>query len=252
MTAYSTPLGAQRGNRGRAGRLTLLPAAPSIQERMSPTSSSGSSASVTGNLARWILGSHREIVLVSRSPRRREILQRLGIAVRVAPISVDETPLEGEAPETTALRLAGLKSTGAWERGDRGLLLAADTVVSIGNELFGKPRDADDARRMLRALSGHAHRVVTALALVGPGGGRVEGTETTEVIFRDLREQEIDDYVATGEPFDKAGAYGIQGHGALLVRKIRGDYLNIVGLPMARLLELARGIDRPTTESGHV
>jgi septum formation protein len=214
------------------------------------------SPSGPGPLARWILGPHRQIVLASRSPRRLEILASLGVPVRVVAADVDETFSATESPEEGAVRVALLKALAAAaglargaDAGARGsaaearaLVLAADTVVVAGGVVLGKPSGAADARRMLALLSGRAHRVVTGVALGRAGAGleAVSGAAVTEVLFRDLEEREIDEYVATGEPLDKAGAYGIQGLGALLVREVRGDYSNVVGLPIQLLLELAR------------
>jgi len=191
-------------------------------------------------LARWILGDAREIVLASRSPRRREILEALGLPVRVVPAAVDETFHSGEEAAGGACRVAALKAAAARTEFRDDLILGADTVVVRDGEIFGKPADAADARRMLRALAGRTHRVVTGIALARGDRPARLAAESTEVVFRDLTECEIADYVATNEPLDKAGAYGIQGLGALLVREVRGDYFNVVGLPLCRLLELAR------------
>ncbi len=191
-------------------------------------------------LARWILGDAREIVLASRSPRRREILESLGVPVRIAPAAIDETFHPGEDPAAGACRVASLKVAAARPEFGAALILGADTIVVRDGEVFGKPAGDADARRMLRALAGRSHRVITGIALAyGDGAARV-AAETTEVVFRELSDLEIDEYIATKEPVDKAGGYGIQGLGALLVREVRGDYLNVVGLPLYRLLELAR------------
>jgi septum formation protein len=200
-----------------------------------------------GPLAHWILGSHHEIVLASRSPRRRAILELVGVPLRVAPVDVDESFGADEPPAGAAERVASLKAAAARDAGARGLVLGADTVVVLEGRALGKPRDALDARRMLEMLAGRTHRVITGIALARASGGAswdaiASGSESTEVEFRDLAAREIEEYVATGEPLDKAGAYGIQGFGALVVREIRGDYLNVVGLPLQRLLELARRI----------
>ncbi|MFN0151031.1 MAG: Maf family protein [bacterium] len=193
-------------------------------------------------LARWILGDARQIVLASRSPRRREILETLGVPVRTAPAEIDETFLPGEDPAAGASRVASLKVAAVRREFGGALILGADTVVVVDGAVFGKPAGDADARRMLRTLAGRSHRVVTGIALARGDGATRVAAESTQVVFRDLTDREIDEYVATAEPLDKAGAYGIQGQGALLVREVRGDYLNVVGLPLYRLLELARAL----------
>jgi septum formation protein len=209
-----------------------------------PDSDIRSPAAARGPLVDWILRGRPELVLASRSPRRREILERLGIPVRVVAPSLEEVFPDGVAPEEAVRRIAVVKATAAREAGARGLLLAADTAVVVGPRVFGKPRDAADARAMLSTLAGRAHLVVTGIALADEAGTLLSGAESTEVEFRPLAPREIDEYVESGEPLDKAGAYGIQGLGALLVRGIRGDYTNVVGLPVGRLLDLARRLPR--------
>ena len=193
-----------------------------------------------GPLADWILGDRDEIVLASASPRRRELLERLGVPARVEPVSVDERFPDGVDPAEGARRVALRKVHAARDAGASGLVLAADTVVLLGPAVLGKPRDAEEARAMLGELSGRMHVVATGVALADERGRVASGVETTDVWFRSLSAGEIEDYVRTGEPLDKAGAYGIQGLGILLVREIRGDYANVVGLPVGLLLELAR------------
>ncbi len=196
--------------------------------------------SARGPLASWILGEREEIVLASASPRRRELLERLGIPARLAPVVIDEQFPEGAEPREGARVVAVRKIEAARAAGVSGLLLGADTAVVHGDTVLGKPRDAAEARAMLARLSSHRHVVVTGVALLDESGRLASGAETTDVRFRALSKGEIDDYVRTGEPLDKAGAYGIQGLGALLVREIRGDYTNVVGLPIGLLLNLAR------------
>lgn len=180
------------------------------------------------------------LVLASASPRRRELLARLGVDFEVRPVDADETPLPGEAPEPLVRRLALAKARAAARPGE--LALGADTVVAIENQLLGKPADEADARRMLRALSGRTHDVWTGVALFAPGkeGGTRElaHVERTRVTFRELSEAEIVDYVASGEPLDKAGAYAIQGGAAPFVERVDGDYDNVVGLPLATVRQL--------------
>lgn len=178
---------------------------------------------------------HR-IILASNSPRRKELLTQIGLSFIVAPADVDENILQGERPEAYASRLALDKARAAAERAGDGIVIAADTIVVVNGSVLGKPADAADARRMLHLLSGREHSVVTGLAVLDASTGRsAVRTSVTKVLFRDLSQREIDAYVATGEPLDKAGAYGIQERGALLVERIEGCYSNVVGLPLSLL-----------------
>jgi len=181
------------------------------------------------------------IVLASSSPRRKELLLQIGLSFTVAPEDIDENVLPGEQPEAYAARVALDKARIASQRAGEGVIIAADTIVVIGDSILGKPADAHDAKRMLAMLSGKEHRVVTALAVMDATTAKsVTRTSVTKVWFRDLSEREIAAYVATGEPLDKAGAYGIQERGALLVERIEGCYSNVVGLPLSLLGELLR------------
>ncbi|TVP75653.1 MAG: septum formation inhibitor Maf [Gemmatimonadales bacterium] len=177
------------------------------------------------------------LVLASGSPRRAEILSTLGIAFRVQVADIDETPRPGESPPALVERLAREKSA-AVAPGADAPVLAGDTVVVVDGRVLGKPADADEAVAMLLALSGRSHRVLSSLALVEPDGAVRSGVEATRVTFRELDAEEIRAYVATGEPMDKAGAYGIQGRGAALVRGLEGDYSGVVGLPVSLLVRL--------------
>lgn len=183
------------------------------------------------------------VVLASRSPRRRDLLGRLGIAPTVVPADVDESALPGEAPPDLAVRLARAKAQaiGA-EPAD--LVIGADTVVVLGTRVLGKPADRQEATAMLSALSGRDHHVVTGVAVRHRGVVHAD-VETTRVRFRDLDPGEIRWYVDTGEADDKAGAYGLQGAGAVLVRELQGSDTNVIGLPLPLLVTLARhlGID---------
>jgi septum formation protein len=184
------------------------------------------------------------IILASNSPRRRELLAQIGLVFTVSPADVDESVLPGEAPEPYAVRLALDKARSAAMRAGRGIVIAADTIVVAGGAILGKPADAEDARRMLKALSGRQHEVVTGLAVMDAATRRSSArTAVTKVWFRDLSEREINAYVATGEPLDKAGAYGIQERGALMVERIEGCYSNVVGLPLSLLGEILREFD---------
>jgi septum formation protein len=181
------------------------------------------------------------LILASASPRRRELLRQIGLSFKTAPAHVDERVLAGEEPETYAARLAQDKARSAAKKFSSGVIIAADTIVVLENAILGKPVDAADAERMLAALSGKMHRVITGLAVMEPATGKImTRTATTRVWFGNLSAQEIASYVMTGEPLDKAGAYGIQGKGALLVERIDGCYFNVVGLPLALLNEMLK------------
>ena len=177
------------------------------------------------------------LVLASRSPRRRHLLEMLGLAFEVVPSGVSEEVEEPLPPATLVRQLAVRKAAHVAAERDDALVLAADTVVTLDGEILEKPTDADEARSMLRTLSGRWHTVYTGVALTHQSIERLEAfTEATEVRFAELDDTEIAAYVETGSPFDKAGGYGIQDdRGALVVREIRGDYYNVVGLPVSRL-----------------
>ncbi len=173
------------------------------------------------------------IILASNSPRRRELLKQIGLIFTTDPADVDERVLPGEGAEAYAVRVALDKARVAAGRAGKGIVIAADTIVVLGDAILGKPADARDAERMLGMLSGRMHRVISGLAIVDAKTGRAStGAAGTTVWFRGLTPAEIRSYVLTGEPLDKAGAYGIQEKGALLVEKIEGCYFNIVGLPL--------------------
>jgi len=179
------------------------------------------------------------LILASGSPRRRELLARLGLRFVVRPVDVDETPRPEESPLSYVRRLAETKAIDRAESGE--LVLGADTVVVLEERLLGKPTDRDDARRMLRDLSGRDHLVYTGVAAWEPASERLEcDVAATQVHFADLSEEEIDWYVATGEPLDKAGAYAIQGLGSLLVESITGNHSNVVGLPVPLVYRLVK------------
>jgi septum formation protein len=173
------------------------------------------------------------LILASASPRRRELLARLGLPFEARAMAADETPRPGESPVDLVARLALVKARAVDAPG--ALVVGADTVVALDGEILGKPLDAADAARMLRALSGRAHEVWTGVAVVRDGAEplTLETTCRTRVVFRELDAREIDDYVASGEPLDKAGAYAIQGGAARFVERCEGDYENVVGLPLA-------------------
>ena len=181
------------------------------------------------------------IILASNSPRRKELLRQVGVSFTVDPADVDERPLPGERPEDYAVRVALDKARVAAARSKNGVIIAADTIVVVDDTILGKPADRNDAERMLTVLSNRVHRVITGLAVIDAASGKtMTNSAVTSVWFRDLSQQEIQSYLAGGEPLDKAGAYGIQGKGALLVKKIEGCYFNVVGLPLSLMGELLR------------
>ncbi|MBW8879169.1 MAG: septum formation inhibitor Maf [Acidobacteria bacterium] len=178
-------------------------------------------------------------ILASGSPRRRELLAGLGLRFTVRAVDLDETPGAGEPPEETVLRLAREKAAARAEPGE--LVLGADTVVVVDGELLGKPRDPADARRMLARIAGREHTVLTGVALEEPGRDRrVSALERSRVRMAALTPEEIEWYVSTGEPLDKAGSYAVQGIGALFVEEVHGNYTNVVGLPLPLTRRLFR------------
>ena len=186
--------------------------------------------------------SSNRIYLASRSPRRRELLHQIGVGFELVIPDVNEAPLPGEAPADYVTRLSRIKAEVCWMRViERKLprlpVLAADTAVVLGRRVLGKPRDRGEAREMLRLLSGRKHRVLTAVAVAFDDRLALRLSATT-VRFRPLAEREIQHYVATGEPMDKAGAYAIQGRAAVFVASISGSYSGVMGLPLFETAEL--------------
>ncbi len=209
------------------------------------------------------------LVLASASPRRQELLRNAGISFIVQPADIDETPRTAEAPREYAERLAREKALAVWRLRQQDVVLGADTIVVADEMILGKPVDAVDAARMLRLLSGRAHRVITGVCVVeAVAGGQLPvtkvavaqadsrrssyeilttenrelrtGSETTLVTMNELSDEEIREYVATGEPMDKAGAYAIQGMASRWIPRIEGDYSNVVGLPVALVYAMLR------------
>ncbi|MEX2606551.1 MAG: Maf family protein [Kiritimatiellia bacterium] len=179
-------------------------------------------------------------ILASASPRRAELLRSAGLDFEVIPARVDETPLPGEAPADLVARLSHLKAAAVFDVHPDALVLAADTVVVSDGVILGKPADAKEARAMLTALSGRTHQVLTGFSILRPDRPHQQQVCITRVTFRKLGEDDIQAYVRSGDPLDKAGAYGIQGNAASFVQKIHGSYTNVVGLPLAEVVEALR------------
>ena len=177
------------------------------------------------------------VVLASSSPRRRELLTLIGIPHSVSPADIDETPFIGEQPYPHAERLARGKATVVATREPNAVVLAADTIVVVDGDILGKPRDEPEAGVMLRRLSGRRHTVLTAIAIARESV-IVSGVESVDVTFRALSDEDITRYIATREPMDKAGAYGIQGFGATIVTRIDGDYFAVMGLALGLMVRL--------------
>ena len=174
---------------------------------------------------------YMNLILASQSPRRAELLRQAGFTFQVRSRAIPEVRAAGEAPRGYAMRLACEKAEAAWKGADE-IVLGADTIVVFGEQVLEKPADAPDAARMLRLLSGQTHTVITAICLRHPGGA-IADAESTLVHFAPLDSAEIAAYVASGEPMDKAGAYGIQGLASKFVQRVEGCYFNVMGLPLA-------------------
>lgn len=188
--------------------------------------------------------SGRPLILASASPRRRQLLEMLGLEFRVIVPDVDETRSTGEPPERYVVRVARDKAGAVAAREPDAVVLAADTTVVLDAEVLGKPAGPAEARAMLRALAGRTHRVMTGVAAAA--GGRVaDALDVSAVTFRSLDDATIAAYVATGEPLDKAGAYAIQGLGAPLIERVEGDFFGVMGLPLRLALDLLAGFGRP-------
>jgi len=179
------------------------------------------------------------LVLASASPRRQELLRNAGILFEIQPAHVPEDPRPGEQAKDCAERLAREKALAVAKERPRDIVLGADTVVVVDGQILGKPLDVADAGRMLRMLSGREHQVITGVCVVANGQSSV-ANETTAVTMSEISENEIADYVATGEPMDKAGAYAIQGVASRWIPRIEGDYSNVVGLPVALVWRMLR------------
>jgi len=190
-----------------------------------------------------------KLILASASPRRAEILRNAGFVLEVVTPHLDESTRPNEAASAYVLRLAEEKARAARRQlsdklaGGSSVIIGADTVVVIDNEILGKPSSPENAREMLRRLSGQTHEVYTGLAVLPGNGTARTAVEKTRVTFQPLSKKEIEDYVASGEPFDKAGAYAIQGKGGKFISRIEGCYFNVMGLPLARLNTMLRDLN---------
>ncbi len=180
------------------------------------------------------------LVLASASPRRQELLRNAGISFVVQAADIDETPLADENAEQCARRLAREKALAVARLRPQDRVLGADTIVVVDGAILGKPRNGADAARMLRMLSGRTHEVITGVCIVEAGCEAKVASETTRVTMNELSDEEIREYVATGEPMDKAGAYAIQGMASRWIPRIEGDYSNVVGLPVALVYRMLR------------
>ena len=182
-----------------------------------------------------------KVILASASPRRKEILQNTKLNFDIQKSDIEEVILENESPEDMVVRLAYEKAFDVAKRNTDRLVIGADTIVALDNEVLGKPTDQNEAYQMIKRLSNKTHKVITGISLINLKENKIiKDYVVSFVTFKDLSEDSIKDYINTNESLDKAGAYGIQGYGALLVKNIQGDYFNIVGLPISRLSDLLK------------
>jgi len=190
-----------------------------------------------------VQNAHIPLILASASPRRVELLAQIGVTpTLIIPAHVDETPLKDESPREAAKRLAHLKALEIQKIHPQACILAADTVVAVGQRILGKADDEAHARRYLNLLSGRSHRVIGGLSLLAPNGREVLKAVTTMVTFKRLSPAEIEGYVASGEWRDKAGAYAIQGRAGAFVKSLNGSYSNVVGLPLFETAGALKGL----------
>ena len=181
------------------------------------------------------------IILPSASPRRKEILENANVKFKIMASSIEELTLDSESPCQMVMRLAFEKGIDIASRQKSDLVISADTIVVLDNTILGKPKDEIEARKMITSLSGRTHQVITGISLINlDNNKKIIDYVISNVKFKKLSEEDINDYIRTRESLDKAGAYGIQGYGALLVEEIQGDYFNIVGLPISRLSDLLK------------
>lgn len=181
------------------------------------------------------------IILASASPRRKEILENTNVKFKIMSSMIEELTLDNESPCQMVMRLAFEKGMDVASRQKSDLIISADTIVVLDDIILGKPKDEIQAREMIKSLSGRSHQVITGISLINlDNNKKIIDYVISNVKFKSLSEQDINDYISTKESLDKAGAYGIQGYGALLVDEIQGDYFNIVGLPISRLSDLLK------------
>ena len=182
-----------------------------------------------------------DIILASASPRRKEILENVNLKFTVQSSHIEEVVLENEPPKDLVMRLAFEKCMDVAKKNPNALVIGADTIVALDNNILGKPKDEHHAYKMIKSLSNKKHEVITGISLINLSlNKKVTDYVVSEVTFKDLSEETITDYIKTKESLDKAGAYGIQGYGALLVDSIKGDYFNIVGLPISKIGDLLK------------
>jgi septum formation protein len=182
-----------------------------------------------------------KIILASKSPRRAQLLHQVGLSFKIVPSHIDESNFHSTNPVQTARKIAVAKARSVALKYRSGIIIGADTIVVINRKILGKPIDKQDARNLLSNLSGKTHRVITGIAVLDARTNCIkQGHSITAVTFRKLTLKEIEEYIDTGDPFDKAGSYGIQGKGALFVERITGDYFNVVGLPLVLLFRLLK------------
>ncbi|OGP55116.1 MAG: septum formation protein Maf [Deltaproteobacteria bacterium RBG_13_52_11] len=185
----------------------------------------------------------QQLILASSSPRRRDLLSSLGLQFQVVPAALREIPSPHEAAKDFAVRVAEKKALAVGNKYPHAWVIGADTVVAVEGEILGKPRDREDAKKMLQQLANREHVVITGYTLMKVAEGKtMRGVEETRVKISSLDEREIEWYINTGEPFDKAGGYAIQGKGAFMVEWIEGSYTNVVGLPLCQLIRLFKDV----------
>mgnify|MGYP001393977904 CR=1 FL=1 len=190
------------------------------------------------NTATGPFQSEKEIVLASGSPRRKELLQGLGLDLTIQPSTLDEPlPEDDESPQEYALRMAEMKTRDVANQHPDVTVIGADTIVVLNDRIMGKPHNEEDALNMLKALAGEKHQVITAFCIILDNSKAVTQAVVTDVYMRESSDKELLGYIATGEPVDKAGAYAIQGIGTFLVKDIKGSYTNVVGLPLTEVIE---------------
>ncbi len=188
-----------------------------------------------------LYNTHAPIILASVSPSRLELLARLGVSFEIIPDNVEETVDEDKPPHAVAMALAEDKARHVSKQYPHAAIIGADTIVVSQDRILGKPMDFDDAKRMLQGLSGNWHEVITGLC-VRWGEKEITQHDITRVHFAPMRDEEIEHYIRTGDPMDKAGSYGIQGLAGFYIDRIEGDYYNVMGLPLSRLLGMLRAI----------